>query len=61
MRLAGTTSGSVGAAIRRLVAIDDHDGATLDAREVDVEQAFGLEIPQTLEEACDPRKLAPLV
>jgi nicotinamidase-related amidase len=26
-----------------------------------VEKAFGLEIPQTLEEACDPRKLALLV
>ena len=26
-----------------------------------MEKAFGLEIPQSLEEACDPRKLALLV
>jgi len=30
-------------------------------QEVDVEKAFGLEIPQSLAEACDPRKLALLV
>lgn len=30
-------------------------------KEAPVEKAFGLEIPETLEEACDPRKLALLV
>jgi nicotinamidase-related amidase len=41
--------------------MDDDGHAQASARRRPVEKAFGLEIPETFEEACDPRKLALLV
>jgi biuret amidohydrolase len=43
------------------IAMDDDGASKASARRWAVEKAFGLEIPETLAEACDPCKLALLV